>query len=393
MTFDSAYAGVDDTQYESLHRPQQQACDATTEHPSQSDDLNALQKQSTRLQHLLRVMPAGVIVLDGKGIVRQVNEQAIELLGEPLQGQLWRTIIVRAFKPRADDGHEVSLRDGRRVKLSITPLMDEPGQLIVLTDLTETRQLQDRISHMQRLSALGRMVASLAHQIRTPLSSAMLYAANLKSTGNDADMRDKFSSKLIDRLQDLETQVNDMLLFAKSGEQQVVEPLNVESLLHSTCAAMDSIASAHQAEISVKIDTDMDSPPVVIANHTALSGAIQNLLHNGLQLGQSPPCVTLVLQSNQQSIFIHVEDNGPGIAIDDTNQLFEPFFTTRTQGTGLGLAVVRQVARSHGGDVRAMNMKNGGARFTIELPRHSGDSQPDVHANPTHSEELVGGNA
>ncbi len=101
-------------------------------------------------------MPAGVIVIDGKGIVRQANEQAKALLGEPLEEEVWRSIITRSFKPRADDGHEVSLVDGRRVKLSITPLENEPGQLIVITDLTETRQLQARVSHMQRLSSLGK---------------------------------------------------------------------------------------------------------------------------------------------------------------------------------------------------------------------------------------------
>ena len=149
-----------------------------------SDDFSqhsyaALKRQSKRLERLLQVMPAGVIVIDGTGVVRQANTLAKTLLGEPLENELWRNIIARSFKPRADDGHEVSLHDGRRVKLSITPLIEEPGQLIVITDLTETRQLQARISHMQRLSSLGKMVASLAHQIRTPLSAALLYASNL----------------------------------------------------------------------------------------------------------------------------------------------------------------------------------------------------------------------
>ena len=150
---------------------------------TQQQELASLKQQASRLNHLLQVMPAGVVVIDGQGIVRQANEQAKVFLGEPLEGELWRTIIARSFKPRADDGHEVSLYDGRRVKLSITPLVNEPGQLIVLTDLTETRQLQARLSHLQRLSSLGKMVASLAHQIRTPLSAGMLYAANLTRKG------------------------------------------------------------------------------------------------------------------------------------------------------------------------------------------------------------------
>ena len=197
---------------------------------SRGEDIESLRLQASRLEHLLQVMPAGVIVIDGKGIVRQANEQAKALLGEPLEEEVWRCIITRSFKPRADDGHEVSLVDGRRVKLSITPLENEPGQLIVITDLTETRQLQARVSHMQRLSSLGKMVASLAHQIRTPLSAAMLYASNLTRKGLGEEAQTQFSNKLTDRLKELESQVNDMLLFAKSGEEQVVSQISLGEL-------------------------------------------------------------------------------------------------------------------------------------------------------------------
>ena len=164
-----------------------------------TQDIQALRQQATRLEHLLQVMPAGVVVIDGKGHVKQANHLAKSLLGEPLEGQVWRNIIKRSFKPQADDGHEVSLFDGRKVKLSITPLVNEPGQLIVLTDLTETRQLQQRIGHLQKLSSLGKMVASLAHQIRTPLSAAMLYAANLSSGDLAKESRQRFSDKLLSR--------------------------------------------------------------------------------------------------------------------------------------------------------------------------------------------------
>src|SRR5690606_13169564 len=124
----------------------------------------------------LDILPGGVVVLDGRGRVIEANPLALELLGEPLLGVFWREVIQRSFAPRADDGHEISLQDGRRLSLATRSLAGEPGQLILLTDLTETRRLQDELARHARLSALGRMVASLAHQIRTPLSTALLYA-------------------------------------------------------------------------------------------------------------------------------------------------------------------------------------------------------------------------
>ncbi|MGS0728616.1 PAS domain-containing protein, partial [Shewanella sp. 0m-11] len=105
-------------------------------------DVQQAANMSNRLDHILQAMPSGVVIINGDGMVTDANPVAIELLGSPLEGLRWLQIINRAFSPQDDDGHEVSLRNGRRVKLAITPLTPEPGQLIVLTDLTETRLLQ-----------------------------------------------------------------------------------------------------------------------------------------------------------------------------------------------------------------------------------------------------------
>lgn len=331
------------------------------------EEFEQLRHQATRLEHLLQVMPAGVLVVNGQGIVKQANAVAKELLGEPLEEQLWRTIISRSFKPQADDGHEVSLHDGRKVKLSITPLLNEPGQLIVLTDLTETRILQKRISHMQRLSALGKTVASVVHQIRTPLSAAMLYAANLTNTNLTATARESFSNKLKLRLHELESQVNDMLLFAKSGEQQVVEPISINELLDEIVSASDGMLN--QANGNLTLRTAQDA--VLIGNRPALIGAIQNVLHNAIQVQPVEPQIRIIVTQTTSHILLAIEDDGPGIAEQHIKQIFTPFFTTKSHGTGLGLAVVNTVAKSHGGQVGVENLPQGGARFTLSLPKQS----------------------
>lgn len=340
----------------------------------ESLELDALRLQANRLEHLLQVMPAGVVVIDGKGVVKQSNQLAKSLLGEPLEGQSWRAIILRSFKPQADDGHEVSLFDGRKVKLSITPLGKEPGQLIVLTDLTETRQLQQRIGHLQKLSSLGKMVASLAHQIRTPLSAAMLYAANLSNNTLNKSSRDKFSEKLQSRLRDLESQVNDMLLFAKSGDGQVVSNISINNLMSELQQAADAMLQKQQARLTLQ---QPESDITILGNKTALLGALQNLIHNALTV--KPENAVLTLSVNQDSdepnwVSLSVKDNGPGIKDENINRIFEPFFTTKSNGTGLGLAVVKSVAQSHQGKVSVSNLADGGACFTLRLPIHNSNS-------------------
>ena len=330
-----------------------------------NDDVESLRLQASRLEHLLQVMPAGVIVIDGKGIVRQANEQAKALLGEPLEEEVWRRIITRSFKPRADDGHEVSLVDGRRVKLSITPLENEPGQLIVITDLTETRQLQARVSHMQRLSSLGKMVASLAHQIRTPLSAAMLYASNLTRKGLGQEAQEQFANKLTDRLKELESQVNDMLLFAKSGEEQVVSNITLSELLTSVeGSAQTMIVQAHQTLGFSGFEQEVS----ITGNLTALQGALLNLIHNASQVTPKGELVAVDASVSGNRLNIAVTDKGPGVPEGLKHKIFEPFFTTKNNGTGLGLAVVKSVVNAHNGTLSVFNTPEGGACFSVSLP-------------------------
>ena len=184
--------------------------------------------------------------------MHEANPEAQRLLEMPLVGQKWFEVIQGAFAPREDDGHEVSLRNGRKVRLAISA--SPTGQLILITDLTETRLLQSRISDLQRLSSLGRMVASLAHQVRTPLSSAMLYASNLSAPSLPSSTKQRFQAKLMDRLHDLEKQVNDMLLFAKGGDNKVVKSFTVSELVSEFSPMVETALKNNQIDYHLELN-------------------------------------------------------------------------------------------------------------------------------------------
>lgn len=320
---------------------------------------------SSRVKSLVHAMPNGVVLLDARGYVREVNDEAIRLLGEPLEGTLWRKVIARAFRPQHDDGHEVSLKSGRRVRLDISSLSPEPGQLIVLTDMSETRALQARISHLQRLTAMGRMVASLAHQIRTPLSAALLYADNLAHKNLPASQQEKFLGKLKDRLKDLEQQVNDMLLYAKSGSQQPVQRIVMGDLI----AKLESQVAAALEQHEVSLEVLLRCPEaLVVGNQSALLGALQNLLINAAQASEPNAPVRLTVGRNESDILIDIEDQGKGIAESEIEQIFTPFFTNKTHGTGLGLAVVKAVVSAHHGTIEVESTVGKGTLFRLRIP-------------------------
>lgn len=328
---------------------------------------DAERQELQRLQHLLQVLPNGIVVLDQRGYVMQANPVAVAMLGEPLHGQRWLDVINRSFRPRNDDGLEVSLHDGRRVQLAISPLDPLAGQLIVLTDLSETRQMQSRLAHLQRLSSLGKMMASLAHQIRTPLSGALLYARNLANQKLAPAAREQFTQKLLNRLTDLEQQVNDLLLFARAGREQQAQPLSMQQLLSEVFAAVEPLVLQQQGTVLVELP---DPDVTVLGNHTALAGALSNLVHNALEHAGPGARIHLsaIASADERQVVLAVEDEGPGVPEHLRQQIFEPFFTTRTNGTGLGLAVVQAVATSHNGIARCSSSQRGGARFEIMLP-------------------------
>lgn len=319
---------------------------------------------SNRMEHILQAMPSGIIILNGDGFVTEANPVARELLGRPLQGMRWLDVINRSFSPKDDDGHEVSLRNGRRVKIAITPLSPEPGQLIVLTDLTETRLLQKNLSHLQRLSALGKMVATLAHQVRTPLSAALLYASNLGSSKLSDSAKNKFQTKLVDRLNELEGQVNDMLLMAKGRHEALGEPTAVEEIFSSVMANCEPLAERHQSKLRC---INQSSSPIM-ANSGALSSAINNLVVNSFEAGADQ--VTLHCFEEQSQVCIDVVDNGKGLEPELQAKVLEPFYTTKPQGTGLGLAVVQSVVHNHGGQIKLSCIKDVGCKISLTFPAH-----------------------
>ncbi|WP_433769443.1 sensor histidine kinase [Pseudomonas putida] len=325
-------------------------------------ELAEKERLANRLQNLLDLLPGGVIVIDAQGIVREANPAACELLGLPLEGELWRHVIARCFAPRDDDGHEVSLKDGRRLSIATRSLDAEPGQLVLLNDLTETRHLQDQLARHERLSSLGRMVASLAHQIRTPLSAALLYASHLTEQALPVETQQRFAGRLKERLHELEHQVRDMLVFAR-GELPLTDRITPGQLLQSLQAA----ALPHVLDLSIRWQCDSHAGEL-LCNRDTLVGALLNLVENAIQASAGDVRLKVHLYTRDNQLRVSVSDSGSGIDSAVLARLGEPFFTTKATGTGLGLTVVQAVARAHQGELRLRSRLGRGTCAQVILP-------------------------
>lgn len=320
---------------------------------------------ANRLECLLEALPAGVVVLDGLGVVRESNPVAIELLGQPLTGESWRKVIARCFAPQFDDGHEVSLRDGRRVSIATSSLGKEPGQIILLKDVTETRRLQDRLTRLQQMSAMGHMAATLAHQIRTPVASALLYVSHLCNSNIPAEKSATYALKVKAQLQHIEGMVRDMLSITRGESENHGDEFPLAMLLEGLETTVISQIENRGGVLKIN---DTAGSVVVSGNYHSLLGAFTNLIINSIAASKDIVEVTVSSKIIDDVLQIDVSDKGEGIPDHVRSSLYEPFVTTKIQGTGLGLAVVKSVIDKHGGEIDFITQLGVGTTFTIKLP-------------------------
>jgi two-component system sensor histidine kinase FlrB len=335
--------------------------------------LAAKEVLSQKLTVLLNTLPGGVVALDAHACIEQVNPAASVMLSEPLVGLSWQTIIDERLIPttiahewnvKGNPG-EITVNARRRIHIESSPVDSAGRQILLVHDITETHVMQERARRNQRLTSMGEMAANLAHQLRTPLSSALLYASHLGNDALTSEERQKFASKTVERLKHLEHLTGDMLRFVK-GEAAQLESVAMSSLL---------VELQQVAELQVRhsgacfVIHDNSQGVSLVTDRKALCGVLLNLLENAMQASADE--ITLSCDLVEDDVVFSVHDNGTGIDAVLQERLFEPFFTTRSDGTGLGLAIVRAVIQSLGGRVEVNSELDAGSEFNIRLPRYT----------------------
>jgi len=273
-------------------------------------------------------------------------------------------------------------------------LGSEPGQIVLLTDLTETRKLQEHQSREQRLSVIGKMMASLAHQIRTPLSSALLYSGHISSQKLDQNRQQRFHMNLQHSLKQLERQVSDMLLFASGGVSSK-ERFQLDELIQTLYLDISSHSLTKDADIDIdnRLTEHCKTDITLFGNIQALLGAIANLIENSLHAcrdnkrkGKLIDISVCLDVHDKKNISLAISDNGCGISETDIPHIFQPFYTSRARGTGLGLAVVQTVMNSFKGKINIDSVVNSGTTIELIIPCVVAESLFSVSEQQDNSE-------
>jgi two-component system, NtrC family, sensor histidine kinase HydH len=218
--------------------------------------------------------------------------------------------------------------------------------------------LERRLEHERRLASLGQMSATLAHEIRNPLASLKGNAQLLARALPEDERSRKKADRVVAEAMRLEALTNGLLEFARTGAIHR-EPADPAALLREAAAAVD--------EQRVAIDA-AGAPPEWPLDRQRMRQVLINLIENAAEASAESAVEARVVAERDRLLFV-VRDHGPGIAAEDLARIFEPFFSRRVQGTGLGLAVAKRLVELHGGTLTARNAPGGGAEFSITLPR------------------------
>lgn len=329
-------------------------------HSAHYAELQEKNRLAERHARTLEALPGAVVVLDRDGVIRERNERAAELFGKPLLGLPWANVAQREFATSTVTDGDLQLAGGRVLSLKRRRLGAEEGDILLLTDVTEQRRMAELLGRQERLSAIGEMTARLAHQIRTPLASALLYGSQLTP---DSHEQNSPAARIVARLRELDRLVNDMLHFA-GGSRSDQQNIDVAAFLAEVAET-----GREQINNEQQLSVEMSRPNLSICgNRGALKGALLNLLDNAAAASVPGGRIELSALANDDQVSLAVCDTGHGIAKDQLERVFEPFFTTRPHGTGLGLAVVRSIAEAHGAKLM-LESDASGTTVAITLPR------------------------
>lgn len=320
-----------------------------------------LVQANARLSALINALPAAVMLVE-HGHITHFNDAAARLIPDLRTHTPW---ALPADWAPGEGPNEYRTDSGPRARtVQLQQNHSEGRSVIQIQDITDNLRTLEQSERVNRLAAMGKMSAGIAHQLRTPLSTALLYAAHLSNPQLGMQERTEFSQRLQQQLLNLEKLAGQMLQFIKPGLQQT-RHLSLDDLVSEAIEQVQGLLQRHQVTLQPKL---MASGAQVEAERPSLVAAFVAMLENAAQASPPGGKVRVCTRLHGQRAHAIIEDEGHGISAEMMNNLFEPFATDRVSGTGLGLSIASYIIRRHRGDIEAQNRPDGGARFTVTLP-------------------------
>ncbi|ROQ92302.1 PAS domain-containing sensor histidine kinase [Desulfosoma caldarium] len=353
-------------------------------------------------------MPVGLVATDRQGVIRRTNPAAASLLGPHVEaGRSLRDIpALESLRQRLEKGedpiednlrYEMGQNTPKPLLINATVIQDAEnnpaGFAFLLSDMTAVRTLEEKLRRHERLAALGKLASGVAHEIRNPLSSIKGFAAILARKAAGDPSAQEVAQTMTHEVDRLNRVISELLEFARPAELEI-RPVQLRDIIEHSMKLVERDALQAGVELSVEL-----SPPDLRAEVDAdrFSQVLLNLYLNAIQAMHRGGRLSVRASMDQNTLRVDVEDTGPGIAPEALGHVFDPYFTTKPNGVGLGLAIVHKIVEAHGGDIVVDKSDAKGTRFVIRIPQNASSlshaRQKEMSLNRPVNHEGQGGAA
>jgi two-component system, NtrC family, sensor kinase len=341
-------------------------------------------------QEVVDAISPALCIVDRSGAIRRANRAFADLVNAPpasLIGRPWQ-----AFAPpewslelqRALDqqgaGREVELRTGERTyAVTAVPISstDRSAVVLLFDDQTERRRLQDQLIQSEKMSAIGQLIAGIAHDLNNPLTSVVGFADFLTEVPNVPPNIREPLTVVREEAERASSIVRNLLGFARKQEHQR-RPTALKPLLDATFVLLRNQLMAQRVEAEIEVEPDLPMPDI---DPNQIQQVFVNLINNAAQAIVStgrPGNILVRARRWLDGVAVDVIDDGPGMSEALATQVFEPFFTTKAEGegTGLGLSISQGIVKEHGGRIMLSTEEGTGSTFTVQLPLSTRSAAP-----------------
>ena len=335
--------------------------------------LGETQRLSSYLGDLLNSMSTAIVVVDPSFKVTLVNPASMKLFPGLRKGRLLAKAAPLLERLPEDETWEKEFDEGGRFFLVSSGLIRNGkraiGRFFLLKETTALKEMEAELNRSRQLTAMGEMAAELAHEIRNPLGSIELYACWLEEDLEGRGMHSDYAKAIREEIQRLNNLVTNTLLFTRQ-----VEPLrravDVKRFLERIFQLFRPLWEMAGVEVSTRVERESTS-----IDPDLFERVILNLLLNSLEAlrGRATPRIAIKVEGRGEETLWTLDDNGPGIPEEVKKKIFNPFFTTKSRGSGLGLSVCYRIVRAHGGKIRVEERAGGGTSVLVEYKEGSGD--------------------